>query len=296
MFAFEDNSSYTELQSGTSKVNNIQFATEGVNASSNDSIKIDWIKTFATKAEASAYIADLSKLDNEFSTIGNLTNWSGSLATLSQSNSNMVITMTSGYGYGIATYAPPGFGLSWNMDLQKAFVVKTSNTGNFAVKFRSNALNKDYLYTCATPVSIPNSSNEFQVFAFEDQVATYPELTGVVKFDNMQLAYEGISNGDIINIDYIKTFATKTAANDYVASQLLSTAINQNSNKDLLKLVPIKGGVSFENVEGLKLISIYNISGVLVKSETVKTGSRILMPKGVYIFQTNSNTQKVVIQ
>lgn len=292
MFAFGDNSSYSELQSGTSKVNTIQVATEGI--STNDIVYIDWIKTFATKADANAYIAEQSKMDNDFNSSDNLINWSSSTATLSQSDGHMVATANTGYGYAIAAYEPATYGLKWNLDLQKAFVVKTSNTGNFAIKFRSNTLNKDYLYTCATPAAIPNSNDELHVFAFEDQAATYPELTGVVKFDNMQLAYEGVSNGTVINVDYIKTFASKTEANNFVNTQLIITG-NSLHQDNTFNLVPFKGGIIISNTDNPVPFNVYNIAGALVKSGTVTDRTVVSLIKGLYIIQINGKSKKVII-
>ncbi len=224
MFAFEDNPTYTELQSGSKTLASFQLGNENVSSTAPDLIQVDWIKTFATKALANQYIAEISKIDIDFNSSADLINWTGSSATVAQSNSNLVLTLNTTNGYGIAKYGHPNFGVKWNIDLYKAFVIKTTNTGNLTIKFRNSANTSDYTYT-TTPTAIPNSTNELQAFAFEDKAATYPELqSGIVKFYNMQLAYDGsLPNGTIENIDFIKAFTTKAEAIAFVSSYINPT-------------------------------------------------------------------------
>jgi len=285
-----------------------QGGTPGVSAA-NPTVYIDWVKSFNTEAAMVQFAADNSKFDIDFKETvainNNLNLWQTNAPTVNNaptlSDDNEYMQFSPKVGASLPATTSIRFNTPWYWDMTAAKVVvmrmnsTTSPTMNIWAQTLLPSGSFDAGITAqASPKTVPNSTDKLYVFSLATGSLT--NISGVQRFNNLKINVPSQNTGDVAKVDFIKTFASLTAANDYVNAIVTGTGIEANiSDKAGFIAFKSSNDIKISGMNAPALVEVFNLNGGKVFAKELNNGSIPSLPAGVYIVKSKNTVIKVVL-
>lgn len=238
----------------------------------------------------------LAQIDFGFKVNTDTVNWkggTGNQSILSWVNNDFLQIQVTGGFWAVAAYEPKD-GISWDFDKNKVVVVKVQKKfGDLYVKFYDKSASKNYKLKDPLPLTINGSTSLIHVIAFENYANDYPELqSGIKTFTNIQIAHEYVSIGQQILVDWIKSFPTIDAAYEYVAPMLDALEDIRSAN---IRINTKNNSIELSGMTTESMVQLYDMKGVLLRSQTMQNGEISGLSKGVYVLKIDNRASKIIL-
>lgn len=234
-----------------------------------------------------------AQVSNYFSSEADLTNWSGAQCNISYSEGSMQLDVTGGF-WAVAAYGPEG-GFDWNFDTDKVICIKINKkVGDVLFGFYDGS--KDYKMTNFDPINIEGTDSYIFVYNIED----FPELglEGSKHFNNFQIANEYVNTGNVLNFDFVKSFADLETAYAFI-NDILEGNDPQGIEGNTEKLAEVTGGegsVIFSEMETEATVEIFTLSGQNIIKSIVFNNEITGLTAGLYIVKLGDDVTKVLVK
>lgn len=233
-----------------------------------------------------------AQVSNYFSSEADLANWKGAQCDISYSDGSMQLDVTGGF-WAVASYEPEG-GLDWNFDTDKVICIKINKkVGDVLFGFYDG---ENHKMTNYDPINIEGTDSYIFVYNIED----FPELglEGTKHFTNFQIASEYVNTGNVLNFDFVKSFADLEAAYAFINDILEGKDPQgiEGNTANLAQVTGAEGAVSFSNMEAEAVAEIFNLSGQSIAKASVFNNEIAGLTAGLYIVKLGGVATKVLVK
>lgn len=233
-----------------------------------------------------------AQISNYFSSEADIVNWKGAQCNISYSNGSLQLDVTGGF-WAVASYEPEG-GIDWNFDTNKVICIKINKkVGDVLFGFYDG---KNYKMTNYEPINIEGTDSYIFVYNVED----FPDLglEGTKHFNNVQIANEYVNTGNVLNFDFVQSFANLETAYAFI-NDILDGKDPQGiegSRENLAQVTGGKGVISFSDMEAEAVAEIYNLSGQSIAKASVFNNEMAGLATGLYIVKLGDTATKVLVK
>lgn len=276
-----------------------------------------------------------SAFNVDFNASTYLTGFTASPTTLSLSGDNeyAIMQTTAGTpGLAFLQYQPAGTvlhgGFLWNFQKSNAILVKinkqqaVSANSNYQIKLTltvpdTNGKLTSYeyqtplsgdTYAAAVTQKVVNLTNDYYVTidlsSLTCSTSGSPSYASLSAQNYCQatkiqfLVTSGLASGDVIGVDYINTFSTKAAADNYVSS-ISGIRDVATQNVELTKsnyfVSNENNAISIHGMTKEQLVEVFNSAGMKVYSKSMLNETISKLSKGIYIVKIETEKFKVIL-
>lgn len=237
----------------------------------------------------------------DFNTQEEIDLWTADQGTLALSNNNYLQLTVNGSFWSIAKYEPEG-GIEWDFDaypicaikLQKKFgdlFLKMSPVEGDDFKLQAGSSAGD-----VNVLKVNGTDEMIHIFLFDDfNAANDNAFVGKKTFKNIQFANEYVSNGQVLEFDWIKSFTSAEEALAFIMPIVEggSSAI-KTEKANPVKVVAQNNAIEVLNLPEGAQVQLLNIQGQLIASTTQNTIDNLA--SGLYIVVVDGQSQKVLVK
>lgn len=229
-----------------------------------------------------------SPVPNTFDSASDLTGWKAAQGNISQVNGTLQLDVTGGY-WALATYEPKDeitgemVGFDWDLVAHRIICLKKmQQVGLTRIKF--NFWETDHLLEIKKAVNVGDEDAQVLFYDMNDLNLG----VNTKRYNNLQLANEGVDPGYVLNFDFLMAFASMEDADAYVAA--LTTGIDEE--KESAIYYTIEGNsLQIHTNNQIDKVQLFDISGkkhpVSLNENSFDISS---LKQGAYILQINGDT------
>ena len=308
---------------GSLTVDKIQMRTGNITGNLPTNVQsemlIDWVKSYSTEALAIQAALDAEKFNIDFKADNavnkSLTFWGSNGSNtaapgLSADGEYMQINWLSGSAQTTSNvYKPIGIntandGYDWDVANSQAIVVKMGGATAPSVKLYSTATQNTSgvaidagLARQTGEQTAPNSTDKLFVFTLPTSLTNLAATQGRQRMTNFQIFANNQNTGDVATVDWIKTFASLTAANAYVTAVVAGTTGIEANKSENAGFIAYKSSnqITISGMNASALVEVFNLNGGKVFAKVLNNGTIPSLPAGVYIVKSKNTVIKVVL-